>query len=293
MPDINGTPRCVWQPYPKRFKMDIEYLPYPALSPDFNKHGCPWGSQSLVNAYNHVREGDTEYIPLPMVLDIAESANKALGKTEEKRDAEMDCEFTYFQLTVQKAEDLWPGSVAARALEVEFERVAEKTVQIKKIVGLGLGTTDVFSNPGHFTCHFQHLALITMAEVLNRSYRAKDPSMRPIDIVLQDPEYESWDKEKWCKKYGHTRFVQNPHGFLEIDENTLVVSAFLPFSVPLLPMIMDLLPNGPAGIIHPHINLDATKRFWAASEAVTPKVVKWLQKYEASNFDQHPVDRVM
>lgn len=292
VPDLFGNDRyvwrpSVWRPYTKRvIKVGIDYLPIQDLSPKVQE--CHLRGTHLQTTYKYNEVGaEPEYIPLQMVLHPSATEEDMYPLARRQLMAQ------FFFKSLAKAKSLWNPSVAARSLEEKFISAAKSSVQVKKIVAFGLGTTyDICpSGKGFSICHIQHLSMITIASALNRVYQAEDPSTPPIEIILQDPAYTKRDWDAWTAEYSNVRFAPNPQGFLAVDSNTLVVNGFLPYGVPLLSICADLLPNGPAGFIHEEIILDPKKRCWAPVECGTPKVVKLLlENYGISNFDDHTVE---
>lgn len=279
-PDVFGKFRYVWHPQPGPLpEVEIQCIGIQELSPEFQMHDFPLTFLTQeVYVYNNVRVGMPEYIPLPMVLSEV-PAKKEQGLSNSP--------------SLSKFKTLWKESISARLLLEKFINATQTSVQIKKIVAFGLGSikdTDV-SDEDSCVSHLQHLALITIASALNQVYQAENPSTAPVEIILQDPEYINYDQDIWTAEYNNVRLVQNPDGFLAIDGNTLVVNGFIPYHISLLSICADLLPNGPAGFIHEKIELNPNRRCWSAAETGTPKVVKLLENYEVSNFDDHPLEQ--
>jgi hypothetical protein len=281
--DINNKLACVWcNCLGTTPKIEVEFLPIQALTELFQLRGFNTTYLDEVRWHNHA--GDDAYIPLPMVL--RDTSGVKIPPVEVQNHV-----IDFFSKSLAYAKPLWKASVSARLLEEKFMHVAETSVQIKKIVCFGLGTPESSVHEGRCESHIQHLAIVTIASVLNRVYQASDPSTPPIEIILQDPAYRQMDVTAWKAEYRNLRFVQNPNGFLAIDSNTLAVNAGLPYTVPFLSICTDLLPDGPAGFIHTHLDLNPKKRFWSSDECATPKIVKLLlENYEVSNFDDHPVE---
>ncbi|KAG2421342.1 hypothetical protein HFD88_005316 [Aspergillus terreus] len=111
---------------------------------------------------------------------------------------------------------------------------------IKKIVCFGLGT---MGHLGFFHCtraHMQHAAIETIAAVL--AARGADGGTG-VACYAQDPAYDAVDLEL-LTRIGVTA-LDDPKGFLEIDENTLVFSVSP--NVPVKQIVVDV--QWPAAMI--------------------------------------------
>ncbi|RFU24346.1 hypothetical protein B7463_g11992, partial [Scytalidium lignicola] len=108
----------------------------------------------------------------------------------------------------------WMKSETCTSLRKQF---AASTVYINKMVCFALGSPSWMDNQRiEARCYTQHAAVQTIAEVL----AAKNGTS--ISCFAQDPEYSDVDKE-FLRSIGITP-VEDPKGFLEVDDRTLVIS---------------------------------------------------------------------
>ncbi|RAL11878.1 SRR1 family protein [Aspergillus homomorphus CBS 101889] len=113
----------------------------------------------------------------------------------------------------------WQQSETCRGLESHLSTL-QFSAPIHKIVAFGLGTLAKTQN-GHYSTrsHVQHAAVETMATVLaNRGISGG----RRVNCYVQDPWYDENDV-LFLQSIGLTP-LNDPKGFLEIDEHTLVFS---------------------------------------------------------------------
>ncbi|KAL4805328.1 hypothetical protein BDV18DRAFT_18199 [Aspergillus unguis] len=110
----------------------------------------------------------------------------------------------------------------------ELVKQGRMSKSITKIVGFGLGSTSSLEDGFHTVrAHAQHAAMKTMARILaKRKEKEKGHSSRAgspeIKCYAQDPAYNDVD-EGLLSSIGITT-LDDPKGFLEIDESTLVFS---------------------------------------------------------------------
>jgi len=144
------------------------------------------------------------YDPLPLkaVLKPDESRFKVAARTAKLAVA--------FQLELAR----WRASVPSEELHEILTRA--EIPPVKKIVAFGLGTMmqhhidEPLSRP-----LAQHAMLLQVAEFFHET--------QPC-ILLQDPDYREHDKAVVESLWVNAGFVDDPQGFLEIDDDTLVVS---------------------------------------------------------------------
>ncbi|ORY15335.1 hypothetical protein BCR34DRAFT_612275 [Clohesyomyces aquaticus] len=110
-----------------------------------------------------------------------------------------------------------------------------------------------------------------------------EPSGKPFATLIQ------------TRLYPHIRFVEDPEGLLAVDEHTLVISAYLHLSVPMMQTTAGLFysRNGPAGFMVDRMDLDPEREMYSLGERASPRVVEILEGYERSDFDDHVLEREM
>ena len=233
----------------------------------------------LVHKYNPGKE----WIPCPFVL---QNVKKTVCKIHLNEGA-MKKSYGDLNYTL----GLWQKSQARVQLERRFHMASQGSVQIKKIVCLGLGSLlePDMSTPGLL----QHLAAFTIARKLNACYKSVDPNCPPIKIFAQDPSYSESDRIL-LQRIDPITFVSDPQGFLEIDENTLVISFCLPFEVPLMQMLPDIFGSncGPAGILSDTLHLDPTRSVYRYRRRDSPSVCRMLcsGEYRSRGFQGWSLD---
>ncbi|KAF2189018.1 hypothetical protein K469DRAFT_702714 [Zopfia rhizophila CBS 207.26] len=109
-----------------------------------------------------------------------------------------------------------------------FLQIREGAVQIKKIVCTGLRSPRY----KYTSATLHHLSTFTIAQTLSNLCCSADPKTPQIQIVAQDPDYTVRDELLPRSIEPCITFVEDPQGFLDIDESTFVITAFLPFCVP-------------------------------------------------------------
>jgi hypothetical protein len=115
---------------------------------------------------------------------------------------------------------------------------------ITKIICFGLGRLD--PSPTWYGSTLQHLAVFSMADTLDAVNQERFPTTPLIKVIAQDPNYETAD-HTLLRELTSTPIVfdnTEPKTLLAIDGNTLVVTAFLPTTVPLMQIIADMFADG-------------------------------------------------
>ena len=97
---------------------------------------------------------------------------------------------------------------------------------VKKIVGFACGTLDMQRSI------FQHAMLLTMRDVLSE----KNGGSEPIPCYVQDPIYNA--NEQLVLEGAGITVLNDPQGFLEVDDTTAVVS--IAPNVPVRQIISDI-----------------------------------------------------
>ncbi|KAF2733587.1 hypothetical protein EJ04DRAFT_605314 [Polyplosphaeria fusca] len=291
MHDVGGNLRKVWEEPQTKVENEIgmNYLTYPELlskdlaSKDKRSDNMEWAQE-----YNNVYDKHLS-IPVPFVLKSFERKKEASPTDEKKVEGQ-----------VQAMKIMFKASGSAQKIAERFTKAAQEGAQIKKIVGFGLGSVkwdklcgeedEVKEQNAGFQRIWQHFTAFCIADALTRVYCETD---KKVEIVLQDPCYTATDK-KFLAKHSPVRisFVRDPKGILQVDSETLVMTAFLPFDVPMPSIIADLFhgQKGPAGFIWDKMILDEDKKLWRAADRATPRVVEMLKGYTRDDFDDHDIE---
>lgn len=273
----------------RRRKFLLDYVTYMQMSPEYNpadegRWEVDGGALELLHRYNDHEQWYAPAIEMPIFLVYAR-----WGQLEHE-------DMQYWQDTTARFSDLWQESQFPKLLREKFRRAVEASVPTKKIVCGGFVAMYVAKEGEHKGKYavnslfdpLQYLAALIMAEAINAAYD-KDEN---VQIILQGPMYTDLDLKIWLQYHNNLKIVDYPQGFLEIGENTLVMTNCLYTVVPLLQICADLLPEGPAGFICNTPDLDSKKQWYAITNRVTPKVAKLLrERYDCSNFDDHALEQ--
>ncbi|KAF1829714.1 hypothetical protein BDW02DRAFT_610524 [Decorospora gaudefroyi] len=192
---------------------------------------------------------------------------------------------------------LWLKSASRRKLIATIENSLAQSTPIDKVVCFGIGAFNL--NPNWYDAAIQYLAIFDIVKTLNTAYQKKDPNHPRIKMLFQDPFYESRDLQLLHRQWGMERkheieFVSDPDGLLSIDAKTMVVTAFLPFQVPLMQIIADLFTEnpdrGPAAVICDSMHLDPNQRKYGFRERASPAVARVFTEHyakKAGGFSDH------
>ena len=117
----------------------------------------------------------------------------------------------------------WEASEPCKEFRSMLETI-EMPLGITKIVAFACGTFSFIASEPSLERRFvreatQHALILTLRDVLSKT---NDASSREITCYAQDPFYSSLDKDI-LEKY-NIRILDDPAGFLEVDESTVVLS---------------------------------------------------------------------
>jgi hypothetical protein len=90
------------------------------------------------------------------------------------------------------------------------------------------------------------------------------------------------------------RFVDDPDGLLSVDEDTLVISAFLPVQYPIPNIIADLFASsskGPAAFLCDNLTVDTRKRVYTMKDRMSPAIARMLTPGYAQLHDAFQDDK--
>jgi hypothetical protein len=240
-------------------EMPHKHLPEVKSEPPYQRSDMV----ELLHKYNPGKE----WIPCPFVLQNVEKVDCKIHLDKEAMKK--------YKIDLNHTLQLWSNSNARAQLDRRFFMASRGSVQIKKIVCLGLGPllNPDMSTPGLL----QHLAAFTIARTLNACYKSVDPACPRIKIFAQDPSYSESDRIL-LRRIDPITIVSDPLGFLGIDENTLVISFALPFGVPLMQMLPDMFGpgSGPAGILSDTLHLDPNRSVYRYRRRDSPSVCSML-----------------
>ncbi|CAG8960777.1 hypothetical protein HYFRA_00002314 [Hymenoscyphus fraxineus] len=112
---------------------------------------------------------------------------------------------------------IWKGTQTYALLEEKIEKGELR--DIEKIVSFGLGTMRKDMEDTNPRSLFQHALLATLRKVLDKN---KDKYTHEILCYAQDPAYD--DVDKVLLKENEIKVLDDPEGFLEVGDHTIVVS---------------------------------------------------------------------
>lgn len=93
-------------------------------------------------------------------------------------------------------------------------KLSQPSFQVSKIVGFACGTLD------HERTLFQHAMLLTLRDLFSKDEETSE--VTAIPCYAQDPIYDETERSV-LEKAGIT-VLEDPEGFLQVDESTVVVS---------------------------------------------------------------------
>ncbi|KAH9877934.1 hypothetical protein J1614_003151 [Plenodomus biglobosus] len=146
--------------------------------------------------------------------------------------------------------------------------------------------------------HRCHIAVFAIVKVLETRYKELGLKYTPIDILFQDPTYKRKDQilirelhhDMGCSTNSKVYFVSDPEGLLAVDPNTLVITAFLPFQVPLVQILVDLFAfaSGPAAFLCDRMALDVHKLEYTLQDRDSPAVARFFSERYLRLDDEFP-----
>jgi hypothetical protein len=137
----------------------------------------------------------------------------------------------------QTSSQAWEASEPCKQLRSTLRSIST-TVNICKIVGFALGSIATNDQSAFFALlssqsAFQHALILTLRDIL---YRKRAKSRGEISCYVQDPAYTDIDKS--VLESSGIDVLDDPEGFLQVDDATLVVSCGP--NVPVKQIISDL-----------------------------------------------------
>lgn len=137
----------------------------------------------------------------------------------------------------------------------------EEASRIKKIVAFACGSITHFQERSRGRSCYQHGLIKTLRDMLIQARHddinlTREQREEQIQCFIQDPAYTDIDRKVLENDYEIATILENPVGFLEVDDSTLVIS-FSP-NVPVRQVVVDIAK--PAVMIWDRVwsNLDET-----------------------------------
>ena len=191
----------------------------------------------LLKAYN--KDCKDKYIDMLYTFSVPghQSALRNQGPDQDKDQppGQKPNKKREYQPTIKHTRGLWVESSGRERLKAIIQGIGAKSAKITNVVCFGLGHMSL--NKDFYQSTIQHMAVFTIIDTLNELCRQRDPDHAPIKLILQDPCYTPRDHDtvKGLFPYGdNTSFVSDPDGLLAINSGTLLFTAYLRFSMPLM-----------------------------------------------------------
>ncbi|CBX96736.1 hypothetical protein IAQ61_005401 [Plenodomus lingam] len=273
----NGQPYILWTASQDK-RQNTVFVEYITRIDSLRAFQAKFGSVSarlspLLRYNTDKAEVDKKWIPVPYFFTT-------LARAFDTEHLNKHKEMNNWVNILKRTKSLWQKS-SSRSKLVQLMSAATQTTPIKKIVCFGLG--QLSHDKAYYSSAIQHMAVFTMATCLNKINKENDPNAVPIKIILQDPCYVEKDHQlfKWLyAARDDVEFVSDPQGLLAVDANTMVVTAHLPVSVPLMQILADLFMDdaktGPAMLLCDIMHLDVNKRNYCYADRAAPHVAHWI-----------------
>jgi hypothetical protein len=276
----NGQEIKIWKAVDNANSITTHYLTRVELCPAFQKRFGSISKRSmLLRGLNAgMPEEDLNEIQAPYFI---ESYRRLFDSTP------LDpTEMGQRRARLRRTQDLWRNSEACKTFcNATLQSASMLKSPVTKIVCVGLGKLAM--KPAWYQSALQHMSVLSIASALNAFNAERDPDCAPIQILSQDPCYEASDRIL-VQELTSTRInfsLSDPDTLLAIDANTLVMSAFLPTSVPLMQIVADLFAGktgeGPAMVLldwAPDMRLE--KRWYCMRNRDSPAVAHCLRGYQ-------------
>ncbi|KAL2837946.1 hypothetical protein BJY01DRAFT_220354 [Aspergillus pseudoustus] len=180
--------------------------------------------------------------------------------------------------SLERAIDTWGGSLSWEKLKVTLGRF--NLASVNKIVAFALSSISEFSDEKDYDNRsaFQHALVVALQGLLsNLSHEHRQPK-----CYAQDPAYTEHDTNA-LQTLGIT-VLPDPEGFLEVDDETLVISVSP--NVPVKQVVSDIA--RPAFIIWNTIAGDGLG-VEPSTDPDSPRLQKWIaEHYETLEFPREP-----
>jgi hypothetical protein len=148
----------------------------------------------------------------------------------------------------------WLASPTYKLLKAHLDKIAFPP--INKIICFALGTPSNLDDEGRRRSNIQHAAVESLIQIL----REKTGGNKVISCYAQEPLYDNSDRAL-LKTIDIEKMddPEGPEGFLEVDENTLVVS--MGANIPVRMVVADLV--WPAAMLWDTVqSIDTTREQW-------------------------------
>ena len=273
----NGTQARIWKGIDGANDVRVNYMTRVEMSLQFQRRfGNNWNRSKPLRTLNpYLPHRELNELAVPYYL---ESFRRAPDSTH------LDTEgMNWWRNTLSRTQDLWENSLSWLQLRRIVQQGASRLrTPITKIVCIGLGELDM--DPAFYQSAIQHMTAFSFAEVLDEFNRTAHPDCPAVEIIAQDPCYKPCDRillqELTKTPIDFSR--SDPETLLSIDANTLVMTAYLPHTVPLMQILADLFAgqpeNAPAMILGDRIEKPGGRTKWCFRNRDQPGVAQFLMQ---------------
>ncbi|KAH7083705.1 hypothetical protein FB567DRAFT_604758 [Paraphoma chrysanthemicola] len=278
----NGLGMTVWQGIGKADSVTIHYLTRIEMLPTFRKRfGALHERTKLLRSLNKDMTED-EFINHVTTPYFIESFHR-LPNTIHNNASLMH----HWRIKLKRTQSLWiASSSCSHLLDIISRGASMLESPVTRIVCVGLGKLNV--QPEWYQSAPQHMTVFSIAAALDKLNKARFKGCRDVEIIAQDPCYEEKDFIL-LQELAPTRITfahDDPNTLLAIDENTLLVSAYLPTSMPLAQIVADLSADGKGKMKGPAMMLwdkmddvRIERRWYCMRDRSSPGVARMLQGY--------------
>jgi hypothetical protein len=136
----------------------------------------------------------------------------------------------------------WMSSEQCKHLK-SLDILQNDASRIKKIVAFACGSITHFDERSRGRSCYQHGLIKTLREILIQARHdnvnlTREQREEQIQCFIQDPAYTDIDRTILQDDYGIATIIENPEGFLQVDDSTVVLS-FSP-NVPVRQIVVDI-----------------------------------------------------
>lgn len=130
---------------------------------------------------------------------------------------------------IQSQQTEWRRSSSFQEMQATFNS-ANFPAKVTKVIGFGLGSCAIGDSIHRtWTCPIQHDLLVLLRELLCEKGKT-------IQCISQDPEYNETEKSIYGRQ--GIQVLEDPSGFLEVDDESIVIT--IAASAPVRAIVMDL-----------------------------------------------------
>jgi hypothetical protein len=275
---FSGQPMTIWKGISKGDSVTVHYLPRVEMHPAFRRRfGTDHERTALLR---HLNPSMTEEA---FANHTAPYFIKSYRRTPDNMALDSSI-MDQWRAKLKRTQQLWNASTScSQLLRLVEGGASQLKTPITKIVCIGLGKLDV--RPAWYQSAFQHMTVFAITNVLDKVNQTQHPGCGRVSILAQDPCYGEKDRIllQELTSTPITFAQDDPNTLLAIDANTLVVSAYLPLSMPLAQIVADMFASGdakgPAMMLWDKMEARKEKRWYRLRDRDSPRVARMLDGY--------------